>query len=231
MNRTVKNDIICRALKTEKGKDKMSMDRGLVFIISGPAGTGKGTVVNKLRELLPSLGVSVSATTRAPRPGEADGVNYHFISREHFENLIENGGVLEFTEYCGNYYGTLRSEADRILNEGRDLLLEIEVEGALNIKRMIPNDSIAIMLMAPTPAELERRLRDRGTETDEVIRRRLRRSAEEIAEAEHYDYAVINETGRIDECANEIASIIASEHRRISRMRSVIDEYASYIER
>ena len=207
--------------------NKERMERGLAFIISGPAGTGKGTVVSRLRELMPSLGVSVSATTRAPRPGEVDGQNYHFISRGRFEELIRDGGVLEYTEYCGNLYGTLRCEAERILDSGRDMILEIEVEGALNIKSLMPHDSVAIMLMAPDPSELERRLRDRGTETDEVIIRRLRRANEEIAKAEQYDYAVINETGNIDSAAGEIMSIIRAEHRRISRMRPIIDRYAA----
>lgn len=203
------------------------MERGLVFIVSGPAGTGKGTVVNRLREMMPELGVSVSATTRAPRPGEVDGENYHFISREQFEKLICSGGVLEYTEYCGNLYGTLRCEADRILDAGRDIILEIEVEGAINLKSLMKHDVVAIMLMAPDPIELERRLRARGTETDEVIQRRLHRASEEIALSEHYDYAVVNNTDRIDEAASEIAAIIKAEHRRISRMRPIIDRYTS----
>lgn len=203
------------------------MEKGLIFVISGPAGCGKGTVVGKLREMMPNIGFSVSATTRPPRPGEIDGVNYHFITRGKFTELLEAGEVLEHTEYCGNMYGTLKSEAVRTLNEGRDIILEIEVEGALQIKSMMPDDSVAVMLIAPDPEELERRLRGRGTESDEVIKRRLKRSVEEIGLAENYDYVVINETGKTDECAAKIQGIINAEHLRYQRMKDTVNGYAA----
>lgn len=203
------------------------MEKGLIFVISGPAGCGKGTVVGKLREMMPNIGFSVSATTRPPRPGEIDGVNYHFITREKFTELLEAGEVLEHTEYCGNMYGTLKSEAVRTLNEGRDIILEIEVEGALQIKSMMPDDAVAVMLIAPDPEELERRLRGRGTESDEVIKRRLKRSVEEIGLAENYDYVVINETGKTDECAAKIQGIINAEHLRYQRMKDTVNGYAA----
>lgn len=203
------------------------MEKGLIFVISGPAGCGKGTVVGKLREMMPNIGFSVSATTRPPRPGEIDGVNYHFITREKFTELLEAGEVLEHTEYCGNMYGTLKSEAVRTLNEGRDIILEIEVEGALQIKSMMPDDAVAVMLIAPDPEELERRLRGRGTESDEVIKRRLKRSVEEIGLAENYDYVVINETGKTDECAAKIQGIINAEHLRYKRMKDTVNGYAA----
>ena len=203
------------------------MEKGLIFVISGPAGCGKGTVVGKLREMMPNIGFSVSATTRPPRPGEIDGVNYHFITREKFTELLEAGEVLEHTEYCGNMYGTLKSEAVRTLNEGRDLILEIEVEGALQIKSMMPDEAVAVMLIAPDPEELERRLRGRGTESDEVIKRRLKRSVEEIGLAENYDYVVINETGKTDECAAKIKGIINAEHLRYHRMKDTVNGYAA----
>ena len=199
----------------------------MIFVISGPAGCGKGTVVGKLREMMPNIGFSVSATTRPPRPGEIDGVNYHFITRGKFTELLEAGEVLEHTEYCGNMYGTLKSEAVRTLNEGRDIILEIEVEGALQIKSMMPDDSVAVMLIAPDPEELERRLRGRGTESDEVIKRRLKRSVEEIGLAENYDYVVINETGKTDECAAKIQGIINAEHLRYQRMKDTVNGYAA----
>ncbi|MCI9450293.1 MAG: guanylate kinase [Clostridiales bacterium] len=203
------------------------MEKGLIFVISGPAGCGKGTVVGKLREMMPNIGFSVSATTRPPRPGEIDGVNYHFITRGKFTELLEAGEVLEHTEYCGNMYGTLKSEAVRTLNEGRDIILEIEVEGALQIKSMMPDDAVAVMLIAPDPEELERRLRGRGTESDEVIKRRLKRSVEEIGLAENYDYVVINETGKTDECAAKIQGIINAEHLRYQRMKDTVNGYAA----
>lgn len=202
------------------------MEKGLIFVISGPAGSGKGTVVKLLREMIPTLGFSVSATTRAPRPGEEDGVNYYFISRERFKELLNEGAVLEHTEYCGNFYGTLKSEAERVLSEGRDIILEIEVEGALQVKALMPEETVTVMLIAPDKAELERRLRGRGTETDEVILTRLERAVTEISLAEKYDYVVTNETGKTEECAEKIKSIITSEHHRYPRMKKTVENYS-----
>ena len=201
-------------------------NKGLIFVVSGPAGSGKGTVVSLLREMMPELGLSVSATTRQPRPGEVDGVNYHFITRERFLALIENGEVLEHTEYCGNFYGTLASEAKRILGEGRDMILEIEVEGALQVKGLMPEDTVTVMLIAPNRAEQERRLRGRGTESDEVIARRVERAEAEVALAEKYDYVVTNENGKTVECAEKLRAIISAEHSRYARMKPLIDEYS-----
>lgn len=206
------------------------MEKGIIFIISGPAGSGKGTVVNLLKESSPELGVSVSATTRAPRPGEVHGVNYYYISREEFLSRIEKGEVLEYTEYCGNMYGTLKEEAMRIIGEGRDVILEIEVEGALQVKKIAPEDTVTIMLLAPSPAELESRLRGRGTETDDVIRKRLKRAVEELSMAEKYDYVVTNENGASDKCAEAIKSIIKAEHMRYARRRAFIEGYVSGLE-
>ena len=201
------------------------MKKGLIFVISGPAGSGKGTVVKLLREMIPTLGFSVSATTRAPRPGEVDGVNYHFISREDFKDLLENGMILEHTEYCGNFYGTLKSEAEKVLAEGRDIILEIEVDGALQVKGLLPEDTVSIMLIAPDKDELERRLRGRGTETDEVIKKRLARAIDEVALAEKYDYVVTNETDHSDECAEKIRNIINAENLKYRLMKDTLDLY------
>ena len=130
------------------------MRKGLIFIISGPAGSGKGTVVNIIRSKTTNVGVSVSATTRSPRPGETDGVSYHFISREVFEQLLATGEIIEHTEYCSNLYGTMRSEVDRITGEGLDVILEIEVEGAMQVKELIGDGVVTVMLAAPGAAEL-----------------------------------------------------------------------------
>lgn len=203
------------------------MRKGLIFVISGPAGSGKGTVVKLLREMIPDLGFSVSATTRAPRPGEVDGVNYYFMDREKFTSLLEGGMILEHTEYCGNFYGTLKSEAERVLSEGRDIILEIEVEGALQVKRLMPDECVTVMLIAPDRAELERRLRGRGTETDEVIKSRLERAVTEVGLAENYDYVVVNETDHSDECAEQIKSIITAEHSRYAMMKCTVDKYSA----
>ncbi|MBQ9717456.1 MAG: guanylate kinase, partial [Clostridia bacterium] len=162
--------------------------RGIVIVISGPSGSGKGTVVKELRAICPTMQVSVSATTRQPREGEQNGVDYYFKTREEFEGLIERGEVLEYTQYNGNYYGTLKSEAERIISEGDDLILEIEVDGGGQIKRLMGDRVCGIMLIAPDAAEQENRLRGRGTESEEVIKGRLSRAREEILEAPNYDY-------------------------------------------
>ena len=167
-----------------------SESRGMLIVISGPAGSGKGTVVKELRSQIPQLGLSVSATTRSPRPGEEDGVHYYFMSRDDFEEALSHGEILEHTVYCGNYYGTLRSEVERVLSGGHDLILEIEADGAMQVKRLFP-DTITIMLIPPDSQVLEARLRGRGTETDEVILARLRRAREEI---------VISEKIRLHRC-------------------------------
>ena len=155
------------------------MSRGLLLVISGPAGSGKGTVIKYLMEKERDIAYSVSATTRSPRPGEVDGVNYHFISVDEFKSRIEHGGILEYTEYCGNFYGTPKKEAEDVLDAGKNLILEIEVEGAANVKRICP-DAVLIMLLPPSHAEQERRLRGRGTEPEDKILARLAQAREEI---------------------------------------------------
>ncbi len=198
---------------------------GIVFVISGPSGGGKGTVCAELRRLNPDAAIAVSATTRAPREGEVDGVSYHFITRERFEELIRTGEVLEHTQYSGNYYGTLRSEVEKIISDGRDLILEIEVDGCGQIKKLMGDRACGIMLIAPDAAEQERRLRGRGTETEEVIAARLARARDEIKEAPAYDYIVLNETGKTEECAREIMAIMRAAHYTYNRMKTVTDHY------
>ncbi len=193
------------------------MRRGLIIVISGPAGSGKGTVINHLRDMMPDLGLSVSATTRAPRPGEEDGVHYYFIDREEFEKRIESGEILEYNYYCDNYYGTPKSELERLSAEGQDVILEIDVNGALQVKKLFP-DSVAVMLIPPTLKMLEARLRGRGTETEEVIRRRLERAKEELMLLSAYDYVAVNGDGKAEECAKLLKGMIDAEHARPSRM-------------
>ncbi len=199
------------------------MNKGVVIVISGPSGCGKGCVMERLMEICPTIGLSVSATSRAPRPGEQEGVNYFYKTKEEFEALIENGEVLEYTVYNGNYYGTLKSEVRRILGEGKDVVLEIEVDGGGQVKRLLGDDCVTVMLTAPSVAEQEKRLRGRGTETDEVIRNRLERTREEIAAADDYDYVVVNYV--IDDCADLIRAIIRSERSRVCRMRDFLAGY------
>ncbi|MBQ8642194.1 MAG: guanylate kinase [Clostridia bacterium] len=201
------------------------MKKGLVFVISGPSGSGKGTIVEVLRKMAPNVGLAVSATTRAPRPGEAEGVNYYYKTRPEFESLLAAGEILEYTEYSGNLYGTLKSEAEKVIGAGRDLILEIEVEGGAQVKRLLGDDCVLIMLLAPDAAEQERRLRDRGTEQEETIRMRMQKARSEIAVAGDYDYLVLNETGKQEECAENLLAILKSAHLNYPRMRHITDHY------
>ncbi len=191
------------------------MEKGLLIVISGPAGSGKGTVIGRLLESEDFV-YSVSATTRSPRPGEIDGKNYHFISKKEFERRIADGEMLEYTSYCRNYYGTPLKEAREILNAGKNLILEIEVEGAMNVKRLYP-EAVLIMLLPPSFAIQEARLRGRGTEPDEVIKERLARTREELPEISHYDYVVYNYDGGVDACVEDIRSVVRAEKHSVLR--------------
>ncbi len=199
------------------------MKKGLLIVISGPAGSGKGTVNARLLESEEYV-YSVSATTRAPREGEVDGKNYHFISTWEFERRIREGAMLEYTNYCGNYYGTPLKEALEVLESGKNLILEIEVEGALNVKRLYP-EAVLIMLLPPSFAVQEARLRGRGTETEEKIRERLMRTREELPEIYHYDYVVYNKDGGVEACADDIRSIVRAEQCAVKRHPDASEEY------
>ena len=199
------------------------MKKGLLIVVSGPAGSGKGTVNAKLLQSDEYV-YSVSATTRAPRPGEVDGVNYYFISKEDFEGRIAAGQMLEYTCYCGNYYGTPLKEALAVLDAGKNLVLEIEVEGALNVKRLYP-EAVLIMLLPPSFAVQEARLRGRGTETEEKILARLSRTREELPEIVHYDYVVYNRDGGVDSCADDIRAIVRAEQCSTKRHPTAAMDY------
>jgi guanylate kinase len=199
------------------------MRRGLLIVVSGPAGSGKGTVNSQLIATGDFV-FSVSATTRAPRPGEVNGVNYHFIDREEFERRIDENGFLEYTTYCDNYYGTPLKEAMAVLESGKNLILEIECDGAKNVKRIFP-DAVLIMLIPPTFAIQEERLRGRGTETEEVIQKRLEKAKREIEQIDAYDYIVYNYNGGSSVAADDIKAIVRAEKLAQHRQPDAAKKY------
>lgn len=188
------------------------MGKGLLIVLSGPSGVGKGTVCNELRSRLPELVYSVSATTRNPRLGEENGVNYFFKSREQFEEMIAHDQLLEYAEYVGNYYGTPRDFVEATLQSGRDIILEIEVQGALKVKSKFP-EGIFVFLLPPSLDELKGRIVGRGTESQATIDHRMSVAADEIGLMENYDYAVVND--EIENACHRIQSIIIAEHCKI----------------
>ena len=199
------------------------MSRGLLVVVSGPAGAGKGTVNAELVKTGEFV-YSVSATTRAPRPGEVDGVNYYFITPDEFRERLANGDMLEHTEYCGNFYGTPRKEVEEVLESGKNLILEIEVDGAMQVKRLFP-EAILIMLLPPTFAEQEARLRGRATETEEKILARLAQARNEVPLLPEYDYIVYNREGGALACAEDIRSIIRAERCTTRRNPTASEDY------
>ena len=198
--------------------------KGLLFVVSGPAGSGKGTIMKMLMENGNDYALSVSATTRAPGLNERDGVEYHFKTREQFESMIANGELLEYAEYVGNYYGTPKAPALEVLGTGKHLLLEIDVVGGLQIKKAYP-EAILVMIVPPGAAEQERRLRDRGRDSEESILRRLERAKDELKQIELYDYILVNETGKAEETANAFRSITAAEMNAVARTPDVYNTF------
>ncbi len=185
--------------------------KGILIVISGFSGAGKGTLVKELLRRHPGdYCLSVSMTTRAPRPGEREGVEYFFTDRQRFEDTIAQDGLIEYASYCGNYYGTPKAYVERQLAEGRNVILEIEIQGALKIKKRFP-ESLLIFVTPPNAEELKRRLEGRGTESEEVIASRLARAAEESEGVEFYDYLVVND--KLEESAEEVHHLVAAARR------------------
>ena len=199
-------------------------ERGLLIVFSGPSGVGKGTVRQEIFSTPDhKFEYSVSMTTRAQRPGEVDGKDYFFRSREEFEELIRNGQMLEYAEYVGNYYGTPLTYVNETLDKGIDVFLEIEVQGALQVKKKVP-DAVFIFLTPPDLNELQERLVGRGTDSEEVIAQRIERAREEIALMSEYDYAIVND--EVPLAAERVKRVSEAEHFRVDR---VIGRYRNMI--
>ena len=202
-------------------------NEGILIVVSGFSGAGKGTLMKRLVEEYDGYALSISATTREPRPGEEDGREYFFLSREQFEKRIVEHALIEYAEYCGNYYGTPRDYVEKELSGGRDVILEIEIQGALKIKEQYP-DALLLFVSTPDAAELRRRLSGRGTETEEVIQERLCRAAKEAEGIEAYDYIVINDD--LETCVKELHGIIAAAHHAPGRNEEFIKKMRRELE-
>lgn len=196
--------------------------RGLLIVLSGFSGAGKGTVMKRLLEKYDNYALSISATTRQPRPGEVDGREYFFKTKEEFEQMIVEDRLLEHAQYVGNYYGTPRDYVEQKLEDGFDVILEIEIQGALKVKEKFP-DTVLMFLMPPTAAELKSRLEGRNTEDANTIKARLLRAVEESKGVEDYDYIVINDV--LEDCVDQIHEIIRNEHCRASNNMEAINKF------
>ncbi|MDE5747455.1 MAG: guanylate kinase [Acetatifactor sp.] len=197
------------------------MSRGVLTVISGFSGAGKGTLMKRLTRDYDNYALSVSMTTRAPREGERDGIEYFFVDTETFKERIQQGRMLEYACYCGNYYGTPKDYVQEQLEAGRNVILEIEIQGALQIRKLMP-DCLLLFVTPPSAAQLKSRLEGRGTESPEVIAKRLARAVEESEGIEAYDYIVINDD--LEECVKQIHSMVQNARYTPARQETLIKE-------
>lgn len=203
------------------------MNKGLLLVVSAPSAGGKGTILKELFRRNKNLRMSVSATTRQPRPGEEHGKHYYFISREEFQTLVEEGRMLEHAEYVGNCYGTPRGPVEQWREEGLDVVLEIDVKGGAQVKDLAP-DCVSVFITPPSMAVLEQRLRDRGTEDDATVRQRLATALVELEHAKDYDYIVVND--RLEDAVEDMQAILRSEKRKYERNAEFIGKVIEHAE-
>ena len=197
-----------------------ALDRGLLFVVSAPSATGKTTVVDRLVEVCPTLVRSRSYTSRAARPGEQDGVDYHFVTRAVFDGMVERGEFLEWADVFGNRYGTARRDTEALLSAGSDVVLVIDVQGARQV-RPLATGAVSVFVLPPSFAELEQRLRERSQDPNEAIERRLAAARTEVSAVDEYDYVVINDD--LERCVKELAAIVTAERARRARRRTAIE--------
>ena len=201
--------------------------KGILIVVSGFSGAGKGTLMKRMVERFDNYALSVSMTTRKPRPGEKEGVSYFFVEKDEFERCIGQDGLVEYDSYCGNYYGTPRAWVQEQLEAGRDVILEIEIQGALKVKEKFP-DALLLFVMTPSAQELKRRLEGRGTESQDDIRGRLQRAVEESRGIEAYDYIIVNDD--LEECIAQMNRTIEAARMRPDRKKEFVDQFRLELE-
>lgn len=196
------------------------MNKGSLIIISGPSGSGKDTVLKKLFQKMPEMEFSISSVSRAMREGEVEGEKYNFISREQFEQMINDNALLEYNVYCDNYYGTPKAPVEKCIASGGEIILEVDVNGAANVRKNCP-DNFSVFIAPPSFEVLRSRLTNRGTETADVIESRLARAKDEMIRAKEYDYVVVNDD--LDTAVDELVGIILAERHRVDRNGDILD--------
>ncbi len=197
------------------------MSKGRLVIVSGPSGSGKDTILKKVLQRLPELKFSISSITRPMRPGEVEGEKYNFVSVEHFEEMIKNNQLLEYNNYVGNYYGTPKAPIEKVIEEGGEIIIEVDVNGQKNIKSLV-DSALSVFIMPPSIEVLRNRLQSRGTDPNEVIKKRMISAIAEIECAKNYDFIVVNDD--LEEAVNDFVNIIKTDRLSLERQKNLIDE-------